>query len=100
MGFQDALIVFVVLVWKQSACGKTSLQVEALCKYLTVWQGAVRRRLFLSAWRQTARCIGLLRWRWRARGLALLRVVVGTWRLRVFELKGTPSNSKCPAPAK
>merc|ERR1712014_199382 len=41
--------------------------------------------------------IGLLRWRWRARGLALLRVVVGTWRLGVFELRG-PSSSGCSTP--
>lgn len=96
--FHCTLLVFVLLAWKHFTCGKAILHVKALCKYLTLWQGAVRLRLFVSAWRQSARCIGLLRWRWRAHGLALLRVVLGTWRLAVFELKGPLTRSGCTAP--
>eukprot|EP00928_Gymnodinium_smaydae_P031115 TRINITY_DN2294_c0_g1_i3.p1 TRINITY_DN2294_c0_g1~~TRINITY_DN2294_c0_g1_i3.p1 ORF type:complete len:1514 (+),score=290.58 TRINITY_DN2294_c0_g1_i3:54-4595(+) len=82
------LVLLCFLAWRVGPWSRSDLYVQVLTQSHASWWDVVTLRMALNAWRHTARCQGLLRWRWRARGLALLRVVVGTWRLAVFELRG------------
>lgn len=92
------------LGWARAAHGKADLQIKMLRCSQDNWHSAVLLRSSFASWRQCARCSGLLIWRWRAHGLALLRVVVGVWRLSVFETRSVPgsgcSTPPCTRPAR
>merc|ERR1739848_857120 len=90
-------------VWRQTSYHEAHSQIKALNRSQCNWQNAVRLRTAFAAWTQCARCVGNmrgLRWRWQAHGLALLRVVLGTWRLVVFETRTIPPSSGASTPVR
>lgn len=79
-----------VLAWRRhlaaraEAWRKATEVLSGMARVAASWH---RLRVTIACWRQTAHSSALLRWRYRARGLALLRVVVGTWRMTILELR-------------
>jgi len=89
---QHTVLWLAVFVWRSALCDEAGLEIKALSHSQVNWQNAARLRSVLTTWRQYAQFTATLRWRWHARGLALLRVAIGTWRLGVFELRTLPSS--------
>ncbi|CAE8683318.1 unnamed protein product, partial [Polarella glacialis] len=82
--------------WRLALFGRLRLRSRQLRESQVFWEG---RAVLLSAaatWRQFSKRSRSLRWGWQAQSLALLRAVLGTWRLAVFELRGLPSPGIAP----
>ncbi|CAK0827826.1 unnamed protein product, partial [Prorocentrum cordatum] len=77
----------VILAWRRASGASFAAEAELLRRSWRRCEAARRLQSAFVGWRGNARASGLLRWRSRVHGLALLRVVVGTWHLVVFELR-------------
>jgi len=90
-GNKSSSLRVCLLAWQRLLSARSVAYSRVWCGVQANWQKALRLRTTLACWRQIAHCSALLRWRCRTRGLALLRVVVGTWRAIVFEVQNVGS---------
>jgi hypothetical protein len=80
-------------VWARAASSKAhKKRIRMVRCSQDTWYCAVLLHSTLVSWRQCARENWLIIWRWRTQGLALLRVIVGAWRLSVFEIRSAPGS--------
>jgi len=82
--------------WSQAVELEASLQVKALRRAQDTWRNDMLARSAFSAWRQYARCTGLLLRRWRAHSLVLVRVILDVWRFSVVERCHSSSGPSTP----
>merc|ERR1712072_1439196 len=82
------------LAWHREGLAKAAAYAKVQSNVQKRWQANLRLSTTLAGWRQSAHSSALARWRCRARGLALLRVILGAWQaVIVFEAESAGSRS-------
>eukprot|EP00931_Biecheleriopsis_adriatica_P034356 TRINITY_DN19852_c0_g1_i2.p1 TRINITY_DN19852_c0_g1~~TRINITY_DN19852_c0_g1_i2.p1 ORF type:complete len:546 (-),score=108.07 TRINITY_DN19852_c0_g1_i2:45-1682(-) len=78
--------------WRWLAGRRHRLHVKHVLRSQASWRDIAVLLVAVATWRQCAQRSGLLRWSSTAKSSALLRIVVGTWRLAAFELRTVPGS--------